>query len=66
MAQRLDDDDRQHVAITVGTVISGSNATNETTPGNMQWTTNTAATDAVGNNVTAATVTEAGGADREF
>jgi hypothetical protein len=54
------------VVITVGTVISGSNATNETTAGTMQWVTNTAATDVVGNIVNAATITEAGGADREF
>jgi chitinase len=53
------------ITITITSVFSGSNATNETTGGNMQWTSSNLTTDAVGNTATGNVVNETG-ADRDF
>jgi chitinase len=54
------------IVVTVGTLISGTPATGVTTAASMRWTSSNAATDAVGNPATGNTVTETGGADRDF
>ena len=54
------------VAVTIGTLISGTPSTGVITATNMIWNPSTLATDAVGNPATATILTETGIVDRDF